>query len=364
MLGEVKSSAGMRLKPRRRFAATDHRSDTIVIDRSIHDVVFETGRTWDKAPHNAVVSLGDPRHFRVQGESDRAHGHYEYCGLDEGFFTVISDITYCRPASQSIRAGNMLRVRLATFGDGEYAASDELLDLKGPSASIVIEPNDQPPADAVLADHQRSVEVYVSRDMLARLYPRERQELPAAVKSFLLGDLRRTVTRRLPFGSHLLNALEGLQNCPLSGGSRRLIIRSHSIEILCYALEAMRADEGTVSPKTTRLAAEGVLKARQLLDAQFIDPPSLVALAQTVGLSRSGLCVAFRQIVGQSVFDYILGLRMKQALTMLTTADLTIAEVAYAVGYVHPSSFSVAVQRYFGMTASELRQRAIAARQR
>jgi AraC family transcriptional activator of pyochelin receptor len=75
-------------------------------------------------------------------------------------------------------------------------------------------------------------------------------------------------------------------------------------------------------------------------------------------MSRSGLCAAFRQIVGQSVFDYVGDLRMQQALAMLARQDATIAEVAYAVGYGHPSSFSVAVQRRFGTTASELRRRA------
>jgi AraC-like DNA-binding protein len=48
---------------------------------------------------------------------------------------------------------------------------------------------------------------------------------------------------------------------------------------------------------------------------------------------------------------------MHQALAMLTRHDATIAEVAYAVGYSHPSSFSVAFQRYFGTTAIEARRR-------
>jgi AraC-like DNA-binding protein len=50
---------------------------------------------------------------------------------------------------------------------------------------------------------------------------------------------------------------------------------------------------------------------------------------------------------------------MQQALAMLNRQDATIAEVAYAVGYGHPSSFSVAVQRRFGTTASELRRRGL-----
>lgn len=80
-------------------------------------------------------------------------------------------------------------------------------------------------------------------------------------------------------------------------------------------------------------------------------------LARRVGLSRSALCSGFRQILGQSVFDYVHGLRMQQALELLNERDASITQIAYAVGYNRASSFTVAVQRHFGATPSELRRR-------
>src|SRR5690606_16075316 len=88
-----------------------------------------------------------------------------------------------------------------------------------------------------------------------------------------------------------------------------------------------------------------------------VNPPSLEALAREVGLSRSALCTGFRQILGQSVFDHIQELRMQQALALLNERGTSITQIAYAVGYKSAASFSVAVQRHFGATPTELRRR-------
>lgn len=341
---------------RRRFPVDPGSLQLVEVDRLINDFGVEASRASNEDAAS-VIPLGDPRHCRVEGSNDLASGHYEYCGLDEGFFAIICDITYRVPSAISIRAGSMLRVRIASEGDGEYAATyEEMMDLQGPSVSIVIEPDRQAPAEIVLAGRQRAVEIYIHRDMLERLYADDRHELPDVVRTFIAGDLERTITRRLVITPHLLHALEDLQNCPLQGRARRLVIRSRAIEILCHALDAFGRDTIVEGPKTSKQAAAAVVKARHLLDSDFADPPSLEALAHEVGLSRSGLCTAFRQIVGTTIFDYIGDLRMRQALTMLTSSELTIAEIAYSVGYGHPSSFSVAVQRRYGTTASELRR--------
>lgn len=341
----------------RRFPAVEVNLPTIVIDREVSD--FTIDEIDEASKGEALTLLGDPRHFRVEGSAHQAFGYFEYCGLEEGLCVTYCEATYMVPLALPIVAENMIRVRIASDGDGEYwMAHGELLDLKGPSASIIIEPPGQQPAETVCAGHLLAAEVYIHRDFLTRLYAREDRELPAVVRAFISGDLRQTVARRLPLSPQLLRMLEDLKICPLEGRGRRLVFRSKAIEILCHAFDALAHEENcNIIPEASRLAANGVVKAQQLLSTNFVDPPSLDDLAQEVGMSRSGLCSAFRQIVGQSVFDHIAELRMQQALAMLTRHDATIAEVAYAVGYSHPSSFSVAFQRYFGTTASEARRR-------
>lgn len=343
----------------RRFAINAEASQALVVDRQTPNFIAVEDPEAAYPGVETFTPLGDPHHFRVQGATDHAFGSYEFCGMGDGFFVAIFDTHYAVPLSASVLAENMLRVRVAIDGDGEYATErGELLDYKGASASIIIEPNGQPAAEAVSAGRNIGVDVYIHRDILVQLYGRDSHELPPVLHSFIAGNLRQTVARRLPLTPRLLGILEDLQSCRLEGRSRRLVIRSKAIEILCHAFEELALDERyDAFAGASKLAVNGVLKAQQLLAKNYVTPPSLGELAHELGMSRSGLCAAFRQIVGQSVYEYVGDLRMQHALEMLNRQNASIAEIAYAVGYGHSSSFSFAVQRRFGITASELRRR-------
>lgn len=302
-------------------------------------------------------SLGHPGHYRMHFAKGFGAGYAEFCGLADGFFVHIGEVTFAEPYALSVSAPGMLRVRIASAGDGEYVASrGDTLDIKGPGAAIIIEPPGLPPAEAVFAGHNHMVQIYLHHDALKLLYAGNEQDLPAVVRAFLAGSLQRTVARRLPLDAALLRSLERLHACPLKGHGRRLFIQSRAIEMLCHIFDALGQEEGSVFVEASALTTRGVLRAQQLLMENFVDPPSLEELAQQVGLSRSGLCASFRQIVGQTVFEYIGDLRMQHALALLGQRDTSITQIAYAVGFNHPSSFSVAVQRRFGISPSELRR--------
>lgn len=307
-----------------------------------------------------IEPMGDPCHYRFYTSKDFGSGHVECCALADGFLVHFNDISHDRPNAMSVAAPDMLRVRIASDGDGEYVtARGDRIDLKGAGSAIVIEPAGMPPAKAVFIGHSRTVTVYIHRSRLKDLYADRVHELSGALQAFIAGSLRHTVAQRLPLSASLLRCLEDLHGCDLDGHSRRLFIRSKAIEILCHAFKAMGQDDEPAMLDASAQMTRGVIKAQQRLMEDFVAPPSLDDLAREVGLSRSGLCAGFRQIVGQTVFDYIGDLRMQQALSMLNEREASITQIAYAVGYSHPSSFSLAVQRRFGTSPSELRRRGL-----
>ncbi|MBE1529610.1 AraC-like DNA-binding protein [Sphingopyxis sp. OAS728] len=342
----------------RRFPSVATSLPTFILDSKTGD--FEIGEDDATLLRDADVltPLGDPRHFRVQASVHQASGHIEYCGLSEGFSIAICEATYLKPLSVPIVAENMLRVRVASDGDGEYVKADGgWLDLRGPSASIIIEPPGQLPAEFVCAGRHTAIEVHVHKDVLTQLYAGNQHELPTVVQAFIQGALNHTIAQRLTFTPQLIGLLDDLKGCSLKGHSRTLVIRSKAIDILCHALTALAEDEANPAlPSASSPAVAGVLKAQRVLAENFAKPPSLDDLAREVGMSRSNLCAMFRQFCGQSVYDYVGELKMQEALAMLRSSQLTITEVGYAIGYEHPSSFSAAFQRRFGLTASEYRQ--------
>lgn len=306
-----------------------------------------------------IEPMGDPCHYRFYTSKNFGSGQVECCVLADGFLVHFNDVTHDQPVAMSVEAPDMLRVRIASDSDGEYVTAwGDRIDLKGAGSAIIIEPAGMPPAKGVFIGHSRTVTVYIHRSRLQHLYADRVHELSGALQAFIAGSLRHTVVQHLPLNASLLRCLEDMQSCDLDGHSRRLFIRSKAIEILCHAFKGMGADDEVLLDASAQMT-RGVVKAQQRLMENFVAPPSLDDLARDVGLSRSSLCAGFRQIVGQTVFDYIADLRMQQALSMLNERAASITQIAYAVGYSHPSSFSLAVQRRFGTTPSELRRRGL-----
>ncbi|WCM29458.1 AraC family transcriptional regulator [Sphingomonas sp. QA11] len=310
---------------------------------------------------NQLVSAFEPlsdSHYRWHMKEPFGSGRYEFCALADGFFVTFAETEYQTPQATYFSSPDSLHIYLASSGDGEYVPVDgEPLSFEAPSTVFIVEPAHQPLAEVTLAGVTRYIYIVVHREVLKTLYAGSAHELPPLLQAFLDGDLQRTSGRALPLSAAMLRCLEDVQTCPVDGRRRRLFLQSKALEIICQALEAFDQSECFRSAETTKLIARGVVKAQRFLEANYVTPPSLDELAVEVGLSRSALCTGFRQILGQSVFDYVQDLRMQRALALLSKGDDPITQIAYAVGYNRSSSFSVAVNRHFGTTPSKLRQR-------
>lgn len=318
---------------------------------------LEQTRMEPIVPVDRFLSLGEPSHYRMIMANPVVSGFSEFCGLSDGFFVAVSDINLAEPLACAISTPEALRIRIALDGDGEYLPSqDKMLDIRGRSAGVIIEPPDAPPAKFVSFGHHLAVQIIVHRTTLRRLYPRDEQ-LPSVIRAFLANQLDHRVAKQLSCGPALLRCLEDLHNCSLSGRNRWLFFRSKVVEILCHTFEALEEKNHDGSVEPSAIIDRAVSKAKNLLREQYVVPPSLDDLAREVGLSRTGLCSNFNRLTGQTVFGFITELRMQQALAMLNRYDVPITEIAYAVGYQYPSSFTVAIQRRFGASPRELRRR-------
>ncbi|MDT9600599.1 helix-turn-helix transcriptional regulator [Sphingosinicella rhizophila] len=343
--------------PGRRYPAPAKDAATLVMPYTLEDqVIHQSDERRDLV--EAFMPLSDNRHYRLQSIGHYGAGQYEFCGLSDGFFIVFGDVNLAAPLSLYMSYSDSLQVHVASNGDSEYVFPEgDILSLEAANTSIFITPAGEAAVEATFAGCNRYIGLSIHREALKTLYAGGEHELPDILQLFLEGGLQRTLARSLPLRAALLRCLEDVHACPLEGLRRRLFLQSKAVEILCQAIEALEHAEGFGSAEATMLTARGVMKAQRLLAENFAAPPSLENLAHEVGLSRSGLCAGFRQILGQSVFDYTQDLRMQQALAMLSERDASISQIAYAVGYNRASSFSVAVQRHFGATPTELRRR-------
>ncbi|RMX15715.1 AraC family transcriptional regulator [Vandammella animalimorsus] len=91
-----------------------------------------------------------------------------------------------------------------------------------------------------------------------------------------------------------------------------------------------------------------LLRARELLMQQYAQPLSIGYLCTAVGLSECQLKRGFRALFGTSAYRMLTAIRMEKARELLEQG-LYVSTVAYRVGYQHPSSFSAAFERHYGM---------------
>lgn len=305
--------------------------------------------------------IGQDCHYRFDFADGRMIGHGELCAVSDGIYVQIQSGEIPGPHLIEIVCPDVMRIRIAAEGLESYApAGQKAVLADGPSAMIVFEPADQPPARVVFDGRQSLAYVFADRTALQQLCDGREHELPSVMQAFLRGELERTAVRRLTIRPELLRCLQDMQRCDNEGWGRTLFMRSKATELFCHVLKMLEFDEGFSGPDASLSTARGVLRAQQILAERFAQPPSLDRLAREVGLSRSSLCAGFRQILEQSVFSFIQDRRMERALVLLTEGQEPISEIAHAVGYSHLSSFTVAVQRRFGMSPSELRRSALA----
>ena len=102
--------------------------------------------------------------------------------------------------------------------------------------------------------------------------------------------------------------------------------------------------------------SEPVTKAVRFIREAYGDPAlSNAAVAAHVALSERWLGVRFREETGQTIGEYIIGVRMEKARELLAAGHM-VYEVAEAVGYRSPQYFSSAFKAFTGKTPNEFRE--------
>ncbi|MDF2191264.1 hybrid sensor histidine kinase/response regulator transcription factor [Paraflavitalea sp. CAU 1676] len=80
---------------------------------------------------------------------------------------------------------------------------------------------------------------------------------------------------------------------------------------------------------------------------------SVEGLSKQFGMSRSTLYTKLLQITGQTPVEYIRSFRLEKAAVLMEKSNMTIAEIAYHVGFTTPNYFARSFKHKFGILPSE-----------
>lgn len=154
----------------------------------------------------------------------------------------------------------------------------------------------------------------------------------------------------------ILGDVYDLTNMPYTGIRRRLYTEAKTTALMCRLLQEIK-DEQSSDPRMQSFDStinQKIFEVQRFLTENYVHPPTIVQLAQQFGLNRTTLSAAFKQTVGKTVSEYCLDFRMQKARELLNDPDLSVSEVAYAMGYDYPTNFTSAFKKYYGFRPKEI----------
>lgn len=127
------------------------------------------------------------------------------------------------------------------------------------------------------------------------------------------------------------------------------------VRIKLARLTRDRCEPAPASESATTLSRSELALIRDYIEAQRGSSPSVNDLARLCRMSRRSLLRRFRTAAGTSVTEYIKQVQLAKAKSLLVAGNTSLKQVAYEVGFMTPSNFSLAFKRSTGMTPSEFR---------
>jgi len=102
--------------------------------------------------------------------------------------------------------------------------------------------------------------------------------------------------------------------------------------------------------------AERVEAIRETFETRYTEPHSLASVARSIGMSPFQLARVFSELVGSPPHQYLVRVRLNQALKMLLDGK-AVTETCYDVGFSNLSHFTRSFYRRFGCVPSSLKSR-------
>jgi len=125
-----------------------------------------------------------------------------------------------------------------------------------------------------------------------------------------------------------------------------------SVQETLAHIETALARRRQLGSKAQRL----VRKAMAYLHEHYAEPLARETLAASLGVSPGYLDLCFRQEMNLTPMTYLNRYRVNQAKARLTTSELSLTEIALAVGFADSAHFSHAFRREVGLSPSAYRR--------
>ncbi|PAB60687.1 helix-turn-helix domain-containing protein [Anaeromicrobium sediminis] len=131
-------------------------------------------------------------------------------------------------------------------------------------------------------------------------------------------------------------------------------LKLKAIEFITTLFEEKFAENSCQNSKEE--VVQEVIRAKDIIGKNLENPPSVKELASDLNISVYKLQKGFKNITGNTVYEYIKKARIHKAEDLLKNTNMTIMEITNELGYENPSKFANLFKRYNNITPLKYRK--------
>jgi AraC-like DNA-binding protein len=174
----------------------------------------------------------------------------------------------------------------------------------------------------------------------------------AYANTYLTIDMPREYSWPLVCSDDASNSIGHVFHCLFAEYHGNSVHRTEMINALLLQLNVLLLRQQEALPREERFISE----VERLMAERFSSPLSIQQIAREVGIAPSTLRAQFARVRGRTPSAYLQEIRVRHALNLLRTSDITIEAVALQCGYDSASHLSRHIKRATGKTPGSLRR--------
>jgi len=165
--------------------------------------------------------------------------------------------------------------------------------------------------------------------------------------------------RNMCISASMRALIEEIIHQPYKGGIMKLFIESKILEL--FLLQISSFDHITPCPKLNLTSSDikKIYAAENYISNNLNKKTSIVTLSKLIGLNQTKFKNGFKQLFGNTIYNYTLELRMYYAKKLLEEGDKSLLTISELVDYSHPNHFSYAFKTKFGISPSSFKTKPI-----
>ena len=212
--------------------------------------------------------------------------------------TSVPDEAYEQQWKLDFRGWMFLHIRLEGLAR-EVSPDGRVSTLGGHSFLLSASTSKQPATREVLGSNWRTVGIACKPSFFRRELGIPGDDLPEDVSRFQAGDEDSEIWYADELSHEMIHVANSLLHPEIHKSVRPIYLRAKMVELMCLAIDRLRRPTPVVATKIklSKRDIDCLFSARKILD-ESRRPPTLEALARTVGINRNKLAMGFKHVFG------------------------------------------------------------------